>query len=139
MNNYLDLTIKFDGNGSFTSTIYCKQNDFNFSVIRYTFPTGNMPQDIGHNVFFGQALRFAELCSEKNDFINLIKKLFRTLNERGYLGRPLQKKFLKMLTQNPNFLSKFGFSDLCQMMYSTNGKDTDNDYEITVGFSGAGF
>ena len=24
---------------------------------------------------------------------------------------------------------------LCQMMYSTNGKDTDNDYEITVGFS----
>ena len=28
---------------------------------------------------------------------------------------------------------------LCQMMYSTNGKDTDNDYEITVGFSGAGF
>ena len=110
--NYLDLTLTFDGNGSFTSTIYCKQNDFNFSVIRYTFPTGNMPQEIGYNVFFGQVLRFAELCSEKTDFIVLVQKLFKTLNERGYLGRPLQKKFIKMLAQNPNFLSKFGFSDI---------------------------
>ena len=71
-----------------------------------------MPQEIGYNVFFGQVLRFAELCSEKTDFIVLVQKLFKTLNERGYLGRPLQKKFIKMLAQNPNFLSKFGFSDI---------------------------
>ena len=110
--NYLDLTIVFDGKGSFTSTIYCKQNDFNFSVIRYTFPSGNMPLEVGYNVFYGQVLRYAELCSEREDFIYLVQKLFKTLNERGYRASCLQRKFLNMLKQNPNFLLKFGFPDI---------------------------
>ena len=110
--NYLDLTIVFDGKGSFTSTIYCKQNDFNFSVIRYTFPSGNMPLEVGYNVFYGQVLRYAELCSEREDFMCLVQKLFKTLNERGYRASCLQRKFLNMLKQNPTFLLKFGFPDI---------------------------
>ena len=119
--DYLDLTISFDGKGSFTSNIFSKQNSFNFPVIRYTFPSGNMPHEIGHNVFYGQILRFAELCSERNDFIALAVKLFRTLNDRGYFKGFLKAKFCKLFSCKPNFLFKFGFEnkkDLINLVFT---------------------
>ena len=71
-----------------------------------------MPLEVGYNVFYGQVLRYAELCSEREDFMCLVQKLFKTLNERGYRASCLQRKFLNMLKQNPTFLLKFGFPDI---------------------------
>ena len=62
--NYLDLRIEFDGKGGFTTQVYNKLDDFNFPVIQYTFASGNMPHEVGHNVFFGEILRFSEFCSK---------------------------------------------------------------------------
>ena len=84
----------------------------NFLVTRCTFPSGNMPHDIGHNVFYGQVLRFAELCSDKDDFITLTIKLFKTLHNRGYLSSKLKKKFRLLFLGRPNLLFKFGFTSL---------------------------
>ena len=49
--NYLDLNITFDERGTPITKLYNKQDSFNFAVVRYPFPSGNMPRLVGHNVF----------------------------------------------------------------------------------------
>ena len=55
--NYLDIQINIS-QSSITTELYHKVNDFTFPVVMYTFPHGNMPEDIGYNVFYRQLLRY---------------------------------------------------------------------------------
>ena len=110
--NYLDLRIEFDGKGGFTTQVYNKLDDFNFPVTQYTFASGNMPHEIGHNVFFGEILRFSELCSEKTSFTNSVKKLYGLLEERGYQKLSLIRKFRKAFSRNSNIATKYNVYDI---------------------------
>ena len=110
--NYLDLRMELDGKGGYTTKVYNKLDDFNFPVIQYTFSSGNMPHEIGHNVFFGEILRFSQLCSDKTDFIKLTKKLYEILTERGYQKQALIKKFRKAYGRNNVIASKYNTYDI---------------------------
>ena len=109
--NYLDTTLTLDNKGSYSTQVYCKQDSFDFSVVQYTFPSSNMPLDVGYNVFYGQILRLAKLNSEKDDFILASKKLFDILYGRGYQVAILKKKFRKVLGKYPEIISKYGVLD----------------------------
>ena len=110
--NYLDLRIEFDGKGGFTTQVYNKLDDFNFPVIQYTFASGNMPNEVGHNVFFGEILRFSELCSGKSSFTDSVKKLYEMLKERGYQKLSLIRKFRKAFSRNRNIAIKYNVYDI---------------------------
>ena len=110
--NYLDLRIELDGKGGYITKVYNKLDDFDFPVIQYTFSSGNMPQEIGHNVFFGEILRFSQLCSDKKDFIKLAKKLYEKLTMRGYQKQALIKKFRKAYGRNNVIASKYNTYDI---------------------------
>ena len=105
--NYLDLTIQLDNAGSFTTNVYSKQNDFNFDIIKFTHPSSNIPLVIGHNVFYGQILRYADLCSQKEFFVAAVKNLYSLLIERGYQKLALLKKFRRALGRNPSIWVKY--------------------------------
>ena len=109
--NYLDLNIIIGNEGKITTKVFCKQDDFDFPVVQYSFPDGNMPHDIGHNIFYGQILRFALLCSKKEDFVNSAKKLFQSLIDRGYHKRPLLKQLNKALKNNSYIVNNYEIMD----------------------------
>ena len=48
--NYLDLRLEFDTNGSFTTQLYDKRDDFNFSIVNFPFIDSNIPESL-HMVY----------------------------------------------------------------------------------------
>ena len=64
------------GQNGFSTSVYHKLDDFSFPVILDTFP--------GDNVFSSQILRFARICSVKDDFVERAEKVFSImLNKFG--------------------------------------------------------
>ena len=57
--NYLDINITIDDRGNINTNLYNKLNDFNFPVVMYNFPQGNMSLSVGYNVLYGQVLRYS--------------------------------------------------------------------------------
>lgn len=109
--NYLDIGIHI-GPASIATSLYNKVDDFNFPVVMYTFPHGNMPVDIGYNVFYGQCLRYSIICSHINSFIIAVNKLYRILVSRGYRHNLLYSKFHVLLRNKPNILLKYKIYDI---------------------------
>ena len=62
--------------------------------------------------FFGEILRFSQLCSDKTDFIKLTTKLYEKLTERGYQKQALIKKFRKAYGRNNVIASKYDTYDI---------------------------
>jgi len=105
---YLDVRITIDNNAVVT-TVYNKTDDFNFSVVNFTFPESNIPEQLGYNVFYGQVLRYSTIFSSRTDFIIKSGTLFRTLRSRGYRHSSLIKYMKKVLAKNIFILYKYGF------------------------------
>ena len=72
---YLDVLVGVGQNGCSTS-VYNNVDDFSFPVVLYTFPGRNVPIKMGYNVFSSQILRFARICSLKDDFVERAEKVF---------------------------------------------------------------
>ena len=106
--NYLDITISIDLNGV-TTNLYNKVDTFDFPVVMFTFPSSNIPMNLGYNTFYGQVLRYSKICTKKEDFLVKTKELFNTLNKRGYKGDILHKRFRKIFIKDNFILYKFGY------------------------------
>ena len=112
---YLDIEIKIN-NDIVNTTLFNKTDNFNFPVVMFTFPSGNIPMALGYNIYFGQVLRYAKICSDRRDFIRASAGLFRTLYIRGYNKETLYKRFIKVFRKDNFLLYKFGYvdvSDVC--------------------------
>ena len=72
---YLDVLVSIGKNG-FSTIVFHKVDDFSFHVVLYTFPGSNVPIKMGYNVFSSQLLRFARICSVKDDFVERAEKVF---------------------------------------------------------------
>ena len=110
--NYLDVRLEFDGIGNYTTTVYNKLDDFDFQIIQYTFSSGNMPHEIGHNIFYSEILRFAQLTSERKNFVTKVKRLYDMLVGRGYQKSSLIKKFRRVMGKHCHILTKYNVCDV---------------------------
>ena len=72
---YVDVLVGVGQNG-FSTSVYHKVDDYSFPVVLYTFPGNNVPIKMGYNVFSFQLLRFARICSVKDDFVECAEKVF---------------------------------------------------------------
>ena len=106
--NYLDMTISIDDNGVSTN-LYNKVNDFNFLVVTFTFPSSNIPINLGYSIFFRQILRYSMICTNKQNFLIKSNEIFKTLNKRGYKRETLHKRFIKVFNKDHFLLYKFGY------------------------------
>ena len=112
---YLDVKIVITENGIHTK-VYNKVEDFDFPVVTFTFPSGNIPIYIGYNIFYGQVLRYSRICSLKEDFILKTASLFVTLNNRGYCERNLLGSFKKVFTKDHFILFKYGYNHIAEAL-----------------------
>jgi len=110
---YLDVRITI-GDDELTTEVYNKVDDFTFPVVMFTFPSGNIPIQLGYDVFFGQIQRYAIICSKKSGFLYVSNKIFTTLCERGYSRGRLITKFKRIFQRDPFILYKYGFLSVQQ-------------------------
>ena len=95
--NYLDLRLEFDTNGSLTTQLYDKRDDFNFSIVNFPFIDSNIPESPAYGVFISQLIRYARVCSRYNDFLYRGSILTSKLLKQGYSVEKLKTAFRKFM------------------------------------------
>ena len=89
---YLDLCIS---NGTVSTKIYDKQDDFDFNIVNFPFLDGDVPRSTSYGVYISQLIRFARACSNLSDFNCHNKALTAKLLRQSYRYFKLRKAFSK--------------------------------------------
>ena len=69
-------------NGTVSTKIYGKRDDFDFDIVNFPFLDGDVPRRTSYGVYISQLIRFARASSNLNDF-------------NGYLGLPKSNVYRK--------------------------------------------
>ena len=103
---YLDMSVSVVNN-DFHVKIYCKTDDYSFSVITLPFLESNIAIEMCYYVYFGQVLRFLRICSALEDFKERSVFLTCLLQEKGYNNSRLASKFNEVLYRHKKDWLKF--------------------------------
>jgi len=57
--SYLDLYLEHDINGTLTSKLYDKRDDFSFPVVNYPFLNSNIPSSSAYGIYMSQLIRYS--------------------------------------------------------------------------------
>lgn len=106
---FLDLQLRF--NPDFQVSVYDKTADFNFSVVKFIFADSNAPEQLGYNVLFAQAIRYARICSNIHDFILKLRDTVTTVKAHGFVSRKLLITLRKFAIKYGHLLLKYGITN----------------------------
>jgi hypothetical protein len=102
---YLDLLIHT------TNTIqisaYDKTDDFPFEVVKFGYKSSNVSSRLGPSVLFSQTIRFARICTEKDQFVNRVRKAYQIMVQHGYEEETLYETLLKFCEKYEQLLWKY--------------------------------
>ena len=82
-------------NGTVSTKIYDKRDDFDFNIVNLSFLDGDVPRRTLYGVYIYQLIRFARASSNLNDFNYRNKTLTAKLLRQGYRYFKLRKAFSK--------------------------------------------
>ena len=91
---FLDLNLCIS-NGTVSTKIYDKRDDFDFDIVNFPFLDGDVPRRTSYGVYISQHIRFARTSSNLNDFNYRNKALTAKLLRQGYRYFKLCKAFSK--------------------------------------------
>ena len=91
---FLDLNLCIS-NGTVSTKIYDKRDDFDFDIVNFPFLDGDVPRRTSYGVYISQLIRFARASSNLNDFNYRNKALTAKLLRQGYRYLNLRKAFSK--------------------------------------------
>ena len=80
---FLDLHLSIY-NGFVSSKIYDKRYVFDFDIVNFPFLDGDVPRRPSYGVYISQLIRFAQVCSQVDDFNTRNKCLTAKLFKQGY-------------------------------------------------------
>ena len=103
----LDLCIS---NGTVSTKIYDKRDDFDFDIVNIPFLDGDVPRRTTYGVYISQVIRFARASSNLNDFHCRNKALTTKLLRQGYRYFKLRKAFSKFYCRHSVLLEKYSVS-----------------------------
>ena len=107
--SYLDTTLNIgEGNGTVRISVYDKREDFNFKIVNFPYLDSNIPRNPAYGVYISQLVRYARICSRKDDFIYRHRRLSLKLQQQGYKYQQLMKSFHKFYRSHSDELKKFG-------------------------------
>ena len=96
---YLDLNLSIS-NGTVSTKIYDKQDDFDFDIVNFPFLDGAVPRRTSYGVYISQLIRFA------SDFNCRNKALTAKLLKQGYRYHKLRKAFSKFYHRHSELARK---------------------------------
>ena len=91
---FLDLNLCIS-NGTVSTKIYDKRDDFDFDIVNFPFLDGDVPRRTSYGVYISQLIRFARASSNLNDFNYRNKALNAKLLRQGYRYFKIRKAFSK--------------------------------------------
>ena len=91
---FLDLHLSIS-NGTVSTKIYDKRDDFDFDNANFRFLDGDVPRRTSYGVYISQLIRFARASSNVSDINCRNKALTAKLLKRGYHNYKLRKAFSK--------------------------------------------
>ena len=96
---FLDLNLCIS-NGTISTKIYDKRDDFDFDIVNFPFLDGDVPRRTSYGVYKSQLIRFARASSNLNDFN--YRKLIKPLLP-NFLGRAIV--ILNFIRRFRNFIA----------------------------------
>ena len=102
----LDLHLSIS-DGFVKTKIYDKRDDFDFDILNFPFPDGDVPRSTSYGVYISQLIRFARVSSHVNDFNTSNKVLTANLLRQGYRYHKLCKTFSKFYWRHFDKVSKY--------------------------------
>ena len=105
----LDLNLCIS-NGTVSTKIYDKRDDFDFDIVNFHFMDGDVPRRASKGVYISQLIRFARASSNLNDFNYRNKALTAKLLRQGYRYFKLRKAFSKFYRRHSSLLEKYSVS-----------------------------
>ena len=97
-------------NGTVSTKIYDKRDDFDFDIVNFPFMDGDVPRRTSYGVYISQLIRFARASSNLNDFNYRNKALIAKLLRQGYRYFKLRKAFSKFYRRHNALLEKYSVS-----------------------------
>ena len=99
---FLDLNLCIS-NGTVSTKIYDKRDDFDFDIVNFPFLDGDVPRRTSYGVYISQLIRFARASSNLNDF-NYHNNLRTNQQTDRQTDWRINKDYKKPLL--PNFLGR---------------------------------
>ena len=107
--SYLDATINIgEETEAIKTSIYDKRDDFNFKIVNFPYLDSNIPQNPAYGIYISQLVRYARVCSNKNDFVARNQRLTSKLEKQGFEKGRLQKSFAKFYRSHFDEIRKYG-------------------------------
>ena len=94
-------------NGTVSTKIYVKRNDFDFDIVNTPFLDGDVPRRTSYGVYISQLIRFARASSILSDFNYRNKALIAKLLRQGYRNFKLLKAFSKFYRRHSALVEKY--------------------------------
>ena len=101
---FLDLNLCIS-NGTVSTKIYDRGDDFNFDIVNFPFLDGDVPRRTSYGVYISQLIRFA-----RNDFNYRNKARTAKLFRQGFRYFKISKAFLKFYRRHSALLEKYSVS-----------------------------
>ena len=96
-------------NGTVSTKIYDKRDDFDFDIVNFPFLDGNVPRRTSYGVYISQLIRFARASLNLSD-LNYNKALTAKLLRQGYRYFKLRKAFTKFYRRHTALVEKYSVS-----------------------------
>ena len=105
----MDLNLSIS-NGTVSTKIYDKRDDFDFDIVNFPFLDGDVPRRTAYGVYISQFIRFARAASSVSDFNCRNKALTAKLLRQGYRYNKLRKTFSKFYRRQSGLVEKYNVS-----------------------------
>ena len=93
--HFLDLNLCIS-NGTVSTKIYDKRDDFDFDIVNFPFLDGDVPRRTSYGVYISQLIRFARASSNLNDF---------NYRNKALTAKLLRQDFLNFVRHFRNFIA----------------------------------
>ena len=100
---YLNLC---KSNGTVSTKIYDKRDDFDFDIVNFPFLDGNVPRRTSYGVYISKLIRFTRASSNLSHFNCRNKALTVKLLRQGYRHFKLRKEFSKFYRRHSALVEK---------------------------------
>ena len=94
-------------NGTVSTKIYDKRDDFDFDTVNFPFLDGDVPRRTSYGVYISQLIRFAGASSNLSDFNCRNKTFTAKLLRQGYRYFKLRKAFSKFYRRHSALIEKY--------------------------------
>ena len=105
--SFLDLQLVIQDGVVFTS-IFDKRDAFDFKIVNFPTPTGNIPMKSSYGVFICEAVRYARACTLFKDFKSRMFLLIKKLKKQFFSDKMLKKTYQKFCDSHILLIQKYG-------------------------------